>query len=204
VNGFDWAQGSSPYGSGLVAWRAQDDLYAMLMRNPGAVPGEKAAMRILVYTPGRFLLAIDDVEADSESEIARSLPLAPGLEALITSQGDVEIREAGSPIAHLVQLSTANLPQDGVVITFGRRHPTMSGFSFPSPGKPQPRCEVTLSGAAGHPRAFALLMTDTAPEQRPLMTWEASEGHVGIGITDLIGSTFGIEISDDSIQLRRS
>ena len=67
VDGFDWAKESPAYGSGIVAAAEQDGLYALLTRNPDAVPDGGAARRVLVYGPGRFLLAIDDVEADARS-----------------------------------------------------------------------------------------------------------------------------------------
>ena len=56
VDGFDWAKESPPYGSGIVAAAEQGGLYALLTRNPGAVPDGGTARRVLVYGPGRFLL----------------------------------------------------------------------------------------------------------------------------------------------------
>jgi Heparinase II/III-like protein/Heparinase II/III N-terminus len=204
VDDFDWARGAPPHGSGMLASAEWDGLYALLTRNPGAVPGGGAARRALVYAPGRFLLVIDDVEAGTDSRLVRSLPLAPGLDATLTARGRVEIEEGGHTVARLVQLTPPDAPLDGVEVVFGRRLPELGGFSFPSPDESRPSCDVRLCGAAGHPRAFAVLMHDTGTGEPPAMVWTASGSRVDVEISGLTESTLAIRIGEDSVGLGSS
>ena len=201
VDGFDWARERSPYGSGIVASAEWDGLYALLTRNPGAVPGGGAARRALVYAPARFLLAIDDVEAGPEHELVRSLPVAPGLETKIEASGGVAILGEAGAIARLIQVSTADAPPDGVEVVFGRRLPEMGGFCFPTPETCEPRCDIRFCGAAGQPRAFALLMEDAGSDERPTMTWKESGEQVDVEITGITDSALRVRIGKNSLAL---
>jgi hypothetical protein len=201
VDGFDWAKNARPYGSGIVASAERDGLYAVLTRNPGAVPGSGGARRALVYAPGRFLLAIDEVEASAEHTLARSLPIAPRLAATIDADGTVEIAHEERRVARLVQISTPGAPPDGVEVVFGRRAPEMGGFCFPTPDTIEPRCDIRLCGRAGHPRAFALSMQDNLPAEPPAMSWTEADDRVDVEICGLTESPLQIQIGEDSIGL---
>ena len=126
--------------------------------------------------------SIDDVEADADHELVRSLPLAPGLYATLTATGEVELLREGATVARLAQLTMPDAHMDGVEIVFGRRVPEMGGFCFPTPDTIEPRCDIRLCGAAGHPRAFALSMQDTRPGEPPAMSWNASGDRVDVEI----------------------
>lgn len=206
VDDFNWAKESPPYGSGILAAAEEDGLYGLLTHNPGAIPGGGSARRALVYAPGEFLLVIDDMDTKHEHELIRSLPLAPGLEAMQTTHGQVEILDEGSTAARLVSFSTPGTPRDEVEVVYGQRLPEMGGFSFPSPGTPEPRCDVRFSGAAGHPRAFALLMRDTSSSELPVMHWKASDNWVDveIEIPGLTDSALTVRIGEDSVALGNS
>jgi hypothetical protein len=201
VDDFDWAKESPPYGSGILDSAEQDGVYALLCRNPGAVPGGGAAKRVLVYNPGCFLVVIDDVEADAGHRLVRSLPLAPGLEATFAAPGTVRISSGGSAVAQLVQLAIADGSMDRAEIVFGQRSPKMGGFAFPSPEKAEPSYDVMLSGPAGHPRAYALLLDGTEESDPPTMTWTELGGKADIGISGLTMSALTIRIGEDSISL---
>lgn len=203
VDGFDWVRSAPSYGSGIVASAAPQGLYALLTRNPGAVPGGGGARRALVYAPGRFLLAIDDVEAGPEHELVRSLPVAPGLAARVTPSGRVEIlgEGQGRPVASLIQVSTPGAPPDGVEVVFGRREPEMGGFCFPTPDTIEPRCDVRLRGPAGHPRAFALSMRGDPLGELAAMRWVESGDRVDVEIRGVTESPLRIQIDEDSIGL---
>jgi Heparinase II/III-like protein len=200
VDGFDWAREASPYGSGIVASAERDGLYALLTRNPGAVPGGGVAKRVLVYRPRHFLVVIDDVQADPEHQLVRTLPLAPGLDANIAAQNEVTISCNGSRIARVRQLAIGDAPADEVEIAFELRDPEMRGFSFPSPDEPRGSHDVSLTGPAGNPRAYALML-DSSDESDapPVMTWSNSGPVVDVGISELSESNLTIRISDDSI-----
>jgi Heparinase II/III-like protein len=200
VDGFDWAKGSLPYGSGLVASAERGGLYALLTRNPGAVPGGGAARRALIYRPGHFLMAIDDVEAGSEHQLVRSLPLAPGLDASVTATGEVAISREGREVGRLLQLTVDDVPADEVEVTLEQRDPEMRGFSFPSPEERCPSRDIAFVGPAGHPRAFALLL-DERDEAGLAMTWVASGTVVDVAISGLMGSALNIRIDASSITL---
>jgi hypothetical protein len=205
VDGFDWSKESPPYGSGMLAWAERDGLYALLTRNPGAVPGGGGARRVLVYDPGRFLLAIDDVEAGADRRIARGLPLAPNLDAALDGHGGVEISRHGAAVARMIQLPIPGTPMDAVELSRERRLPEMGGFNFPSPDEPRASCDISLLGPGGHPRAYALLL-DGAAGEAPLMSWAPSpSGHlVDAGIAGLAKSTVTIRIGEDSVELEQT
>jgi hypothetical protein len=202
VDGFDWARESPPYGSGVLAAAERGELYALLTRNPGAVPGGGAARRVLVYAPGRFLVVIDDVEAGSGRELVRSLPVAPGLDAVPAADGRVAIVRDGNAIARLLQISTPDAPPDEVEVVFGRTRPAMGGFCFPTPDTIEPRCDIRLSGPADHPRAFALSIGGTElGTTPPTMIWSASGDRVDIEISGLTAATLAIRIGEGSVEL---
>lgn len=201
VDGFDWAKEGTPYGSGLLASAQQDHLYALLIRNPHAVPGGGAALRVLVYAPKRFLLVIDDVEATGEHQLSRHLPLAPELEARPIDGGGVEIREGNSTLALLVQIPAAKEALDDVEIVFGRRQPKFQGFRFITPEEPCASHDVTLSGAGGQPRALALVLDQADHNLSPAMTWDSSKSGVDIAVTGLTDSALMICLGEDSIAL---
>jgi hypothetical protein len=185
VDGFDWARQRSAYGSGIRAWAERDGLYALLTRNPGAVPDGGGAGRVLAYRPGGFLLVVDETETGPEHRLARTVPLAPGLDARLGEQGAVEIARDGSPVARLVQLPPDGAEPDRVELASGVREPEMRGFSFPTPDEPQPSCDIALIGAGGCRRACALLLGD-AGEDEARAAWRQltigfDEGTIEIG-----------------------
>lgn len=200
VDGFDWSRESPAYGSGMLAAAERDGLYALLTRNPGAVPGGGAARRVLVYRPGRFLLAIDDVEAGADRQIARYLPLAPDLDARLDGRGGVEISRRGSAVARLIQVSTGAAPPDEATLTRGRRLPEMGGFSFPNPDETQASCDLALIGPGGHPRAYALVLEDTAVAA-PVMSWRPAGRLIDVEISGLADSPVAIRVGEDTVEL---
>jgi hypothetical protein len=201
VDGFDWVGESPAYGSGIIASAEGEDLYALLTRNPGAAPGGGAARRLLLYRPRAFLIAIDDVEAGPDHQLVRSLPLAPGLDAVPTAEG-LEIRDGEHTVARLVQLAIRGRGPDGVEMTVGQAQPEMGGFRFPKPEDPRPGCDVRLVGPAGHPRGYALLLAEH-PQGRPVeMTWNASGSWVGVRLAGATDSPLEIEIGERSLGLR--
>lgn len=199
VDDFDWAKESPPYGSGVVGWIEQNGIFALLTCNPGAVPGGGAARRALVYEPGGFLLAVDDVEASSEHQVVRSVPLAAGLDAAIGVRNGVEISRDGSRVARLTQVEIDDTPADKVELAFGQRDPEMRGFSFPTAEEPQPSWDVSLVGSAGRPRAYAILLDDS--DSPASMTWNPAGATVDIAISGLTDSTLTIRLGEDSISL---
>jgi|GEM_PF-2757638 len=201
VDGFDWAKKSPPHGSGMVASTESTGLYALLTRNPHGVPGGGAVRRVLVYAPEQFLLVIDDVEASSDHRLSRHLPLAPGLEARLTKPGEVEIAGGDSTLARLLQIPAPEAPVDRVDIASGQRQPELKGFRFITPEKPCASCDVTFSGAAGEPRALALLLNPTVPNRSPAMTWNAVEGRLDVDVTGVTDSPLKIRIGEDSLAL---
>jgi Heparinase II/III-like protein/Heparinase II/III N-terminus len=200
VDGFDWTGASPPYGSGLIASAERDGVYALLTRNPGAVPGGGAATRIFVYRPGRFLVTIDDVEADPEHQLVRSVPLAPGLDATVTAPGEVEISHDGHRTARLLDVGVNQTPLDDIGIAFGRRDPELKGFSFPTAENPQPSCDISLAGTAGRPRAFALLL-DRDESDRPVIAWSASGETANVRVSGLMSSPT-LCVDESSISIR--
>lgn len=201
VDGFNWAKSAPAYGSGIVASTERDGLFALLTRNPNAVPGGGAARRTLVYAPTRFLLVIDDVEASGSHQLVRHLPLSLGLEAMATGNGNVAIREGDATLAHLAQALTPDLAPDDVEIVHGRRQPEFGGFRFISPDEPAPGCDLTLSGPAGTPRGLALLLCPD-DEHPPLqMTWVRSAGEIEFCIDGLMDSALGIRAGEDSLAI---
>jgi len=202
VDGFDWAKHAPPHGSGMAATAERDGLHALLLRNPHAVFGGGAARRVLVYAPGKLLLAIDDVEATGGHRLSRHVPLAPGLEAKSTELGEVEILDDGSLLARLVQVSSAETPAEEVEVVFGRRLPQLGGFRFLTPEEPRASVDVTLSGSAGGPRAYALLVGSTDAPQ-PAMTWTEADGGLDVVVAGLTDSPLEIRIRDDALELRR-
>jgi hypothetical protein len=203
VDNFDWSKESPAYGSGMLASAQRDGLYALLTRNPGAVPGGGGARRVLVYAPGRFLLVVDDVEASSERTVARHLPLAPDLNATLDGGGGVEISRAGDAVAKLIQLSTAGAPADEAKLVREQRLPQMGGFSFPSPDEPRASCDIALVGPGGHPRAYALLL-DGVAGKAPAMSWSASGQRVDVEIAGLAEAAVAIRIGESSVELGRA
>lgn len=200
VDGFDWSKESPAYGSGMLAAAERDGVYALLTRNPGAVPGGGAARRVLVYGPGRFLLVVDDVEAGADRQIARYLPLAPDLDASIDGHGGVEISRQGSAVARLIQVSTPGAPPDEVTLTRERRLPEMGGFNFPTPDEPRASCDLALVGPGGHPQAYALVLEDAAGEA-PVMSWSASGPLIDVEISGLADSLLVIRVGERSVEL---
>jgi len=200
VDGFDWSRENPAYGSGMLAAAERDGLYALLTRNPGAVPGGGVARRVLVYGPGRFLLVIDDVEAGADRQIARNLPLAPDLDASLDGHGGAEISRQGSAVARLIQVPTPGAAPDEMTLTRERRLPEMGGFSFPTPDELQASCDIALVGPGGHPRAYALVLEDTAGEA-PFMSWSASGHLIDVEIPGLADLPVAIRIGEDSVEL---
>lgn len=191
IDGFDWAKHASPHGSGMAGAAEQDELHALLTQNPHAVPGGGAARRVLVYAPGKLLLVIDDVEATGDHRLRRHLPLAPGLEAKPTGRGEVEILDDDSRLARLVQVSSPEAPADDVEVASGRRLPQLQGFRFLTPEEPCASVDVTLSGPAGEPRAYALLVGSAVAAQ-PAMTWTKEDGGLDVVVTRLTDSPLEI------------
>jgi heparinase II/III-like protein len=203
VDGFDWSRERPAYGSGMLAGAERDGLYLLLTRNPGAVPGGGAARRVLVYDPGRFLLVIDDVEAGPEHQIARHLPLAPDLDARLDGRGGVEISRRGSTVARLIQVSTGGAPPDEATLIRERRLPEMGGFSFPTPGEPLASCDLALFGPGGHPRAYALVMDDTAVEA-PVLSWSTTGQLVDLEISGLADSPVAIGVGEATVEFAKA
>lgn len=200
IDGFDWAKHSPPHGSGMAAAAEQDGLHALLTRNPHAVPGGGAARRVLVYAPGKLLLVIDDVEATGDHRLSRHLPLAPGLEAKPNERGEVEILDDGSRLARLVQVRSPKTPAEDVEVASGRHLPQLAGFRFLTPEEPCASFDVTLSGPAGGPRAFALLVGSTDAPQ-PAMTWTEADDGLDIVIAGLTVSPLEIRIRENALGL---
>lgn len=196
VDGFDWAKNAPAYGSGIVAAAESDDLYALLTRNPNAVPGGGAARRVLVYAPARFLLVIDEVEASDSHQLVRHVPLAPGLEATVTEQGNVAIREGGSTLARLAQVRTPDAAPDAVEVARGQDGPELRGVRFISPEEPAPSCDVALSGPAGAPRAFALLF-DSHGEPPLEMTWVSTGREVDFSVSGITDSALRVRAGEN-------
>jgi hypothetical protein len=90
---------------------------------------------------------------------------------------------------------------DRVDVVCGQRVPEMGGFTFRSPEEPEPSCDVTLSGPAGHPRAYALLLDDVEGSGPPAMTWTASDRGVNVEISGLTESTLTLRIGEGSVAL---
>ncbi|HEX6665098.1 MAG TPA: alginate lyase family protein [Solirubrobacterales bacterium] len=200
VDGFDWSKENPAYGSGVLSAAERDGLYALLTRNPGAVPGGGAARRVLVYGPGRFLLVIDDVEAGVDRQIARNLPLAPDLDASLDGRGGAEISHRGSAVARLIQVPTAGALPDEVTLTRERRPPEMGGFSFPTPDEPQASCDIAMVGPGGHLRACALVLEGAAGEAA-FMSRSPSGHLIAVEISGLADSPMAIRIGEDSVEL---
>jgi len=200
VDGFDWSRENPAYGSGMLAAAERDGLYALLTRNPAAVPGGGAARRVLVYRPGRLLLVVDDVEAGADRRLARHLPLAPDLDASPDGRGGAKISRHGSAVARLIQVPAPGAPPDELTLIRERRLPEMGGFSFPTPDEPRASCDLALVGPGGRPRAYALVL-DAAAVEAPLMSWSASGGLVDVGISGLADSPLAIRIGEDSVEL---
>jgi hypothetical protein len=203
VDGFDWSRENPAYGSGMVAAARRDGLYALLTRNPGAVPGGGAARRVLVYRPGRFLLVVDDVEAGADRQIARYLPLAPDLDASLDGRGGAEISRQGSTVAGLIQVSTGGAPPDEVTLTRERHRPEMGGFSFPTPDEPLASCDLALVGPGGHPRAYALVLDDTGVEA-PVMSWSATGRLIDAEISGLADSPVAIRVGEAAVEIAKA
>jgi Heparinase II/III-like protein/Heparinase II/III N-terminus len=200
IDGFDWAKNSPAYGSGIVASAERAGLFALLTRNPNAVPGGGAARRVLVYAPGKLLLVIDDVEATGDHRLSRHLPLAPGLEAKPTKRGEVEILDGDSRIARLAQAPSPEAPAEDVEVAFGRRVPQLGGFRFLTPEEPCASFDVTLAGPAEGPRAYALLIGSTTAAQ-PAMTWTEADGGLDVVVTGLTVSPLEIRIREGALGL---
>jgi heparinase II/III-like protein len=203
VDGFDWTQTNSPYGSGIVASSELDGIYAVLTQNPGAVPGGGAARRALIYGPSRFLLIFDDVDAKPTQELFRTLPLSPGLEPVLETPVEAEILSEGVTIARFMQLPSAGMLLDRVEIASGRREPEMRGFTFPSHERPKPSYDVTLRGPAHHPRGLAVLLAETAKSEPLAINWSQSDELLDVGVSGLIESILTIRIGKNSIALER-
>ena len=203
VDGFDWARGAPAYGSGIVAAAERDGVYAILVRNPVATSAGGGARRALVYAPGRFLLVADEVEAGPECELARSIPVAPGLTAVADSTGTVEIRDAERAVAQLVQLVGEEAVPDEVEIAHGRTEPSMAGFCFPTPDTSEPRYDIRLHGPAGHPRAFALVLGDSvaAGEVAPQISWVNAGEQVDVEVSGLTPSPLRMRLDQGTIGL---
>lgn len=200
VDGFDWSKERAAYGSGIVASAQEGDLHALLTRNPHAVPGGGAARRLLVYRPRRFLLVLDDVDAEPNREIVRTVPLAPGLRATLRRPGSLAIVDRASAIATLVQLPAPRAELDEVELSTGVRTPSMRGFSFPSPEDPVASCDVDLRGPGGHAKAYALLF-DPDESIAPRLTCDASGDSVGVEIAGLPGGRLQLRFDDESLDL---
>lgn len=203
VDDFDWARGAPAYGSGIVAAAERDGVHAVLVRNPVATSGGGSARRALVYAPERFLLVLDEVEAGAECELARSIPVAPGLTAASGSGGAVEIRDGERVVAQIVQVTDADVLPDEVELARGRLKPAMAGFCFPTPDTSEPRYDIRLHGPAGHPRALALILGDRASANRdaPRMRWTNRGGQVDVEVDGLMASPLGIRLGEGSIGL---
>jgi Heparinase II/III-like protein/Heparinase II/III N-terminus len=204
VDGFDWTKGAPrPYGSGIVAAAETGGLYALLTRNPNAAPDGGGSRRVLVYSPARFLLVIDDVEASADQRQSRHIPLAPELAARLLPGGAVEISDRDNPIAEIAQVLTPESSADGVEIAFGKHLPGWSGFSFPDPEHPRPSCDVTLSGpGGGQARALAVLLGRSRGDAPPAMTWSRSGDHVfEVEVSALTASTLRLRVGEDSVAL---
>ena len=203
VDGFDWARGAPAYGSGIVAAAERDGVYAILVRNPVATSAGGSARRALVYAPGRFLLVADEVEAGPECELARSIPVAPGLTAVADSTGTVEIRDAERAVAQLVQLVGEEAVPDEVEIAHGRTEPSMAGFCFPTPDTSEPRYDIRFHGPAGHPRAFALVLGDSvaAGEVAPQISWVNAGEQVDVEVSGLTPSPLRMRLDQGTIGL---
>jgi Heparinase II/III-like protein len=201
VDGFNWARGAPPYGSGIVGATEGGSLYALLTRNPHAVPGGGAARRVFVYAPAQFLLVIDDVEAGGDHRLSRHLPLAPGLMARLSRPGGVEIADGDSTIAHLLQLTTAKTAVDSVDIACGQDQPELRGVRFLTPEEPCASCDVTLSGPAGQPRAYMLRFGPLDADRPPAMTCNRSNDRLDVTVNGVMASTLEIRVGEDSLTL---
>lgn len=204
VDGFDWAKECPPYGSGILASAEWNGFYALLTRNPVAVRGGGAARRVLVYKPSCFLLVLDDVEAGPPQELVRTLPLAPDLQATCVPPGEVEITRKNVTIAKVLQLPMSDDPIDDVEVVRGQRAPRMRGFTFPSPERAEPNCNVTFSGPAGHPRGFALLMSDAVKTDSVDVTWRETEQSLDIEIGRLTSSPLVLRVGENTIAFASS
>lgn len=204
VDGFDWSRESPPYGSGLIDAGERDGVYAMLTRNPGAVPGGGKAQRTLIYAPRRFLVVIDDVEAGPDRLLERHLPLASDLSATAAPEGEIEIRRKGMQIARLVPFSVAEAEPESIEITVGRLQPKMAGFTFPSIDRRQPRCGVTLSAPAGPPRAFVIAL-GPGPwqrEARPALRRRQASDAIEVDVTGVAAEPLRVKLRKEAIELK--
>jgi hypothetical protein len=181
VDDFDWSRQSPAYGSGMLAAAERDGLYALLTCNPGAVPGGGAARRVLAYSPGHFLLVIDDVEAGADRQIARYLPLAPDLDASLDGRGGAEISRQGATVARLIQVLTGGAPPDEAQVIR----------------------DLALVGRGGHPRAYALVLDGTAVEA-PVMSWSTSGRLVDVEISGLADSPVVISVGETTVELAQA
>jgi Heparinase II/III-like protein/Heparinase II/III N-terminus len=200
IDGFDWAEDGPPYGSGVVGFTEVDGLYAALTCNPGAVPKGGAARRVFLYAPGRFLVVIDDIASGTARPLAQHLPLAPGIDALLTDRTEATLLRNTSTVARLVPFSVPDVPAVGIAFTRGQYLPQLSGFIFPSPGAVQSHCHVTFSSLTDAPRAFALLLGSTTSDE-PVLTWNASDVRVTAEVSGVTESTLSFGITDNSIEL---
>ena len=153
VDEFDWARDADPYGSGLIGSASLGGLHAVLTENPVAVAGRRVARRALVYSPSRFLIVFDLVDANEAELLERHIPLAPGVEAVVGESGVVSAQRGDAVVGRLASLSGAEGP-DRVAVVSGRWTPPPRGFIFPTPGEAAPRTCVTFSGHGGYPRAL--------------------------------------------------
>lgn len=204
IDGFDWARGAPPYGSGIVDAAERGRSYAVLVSNPMATSAGGSSRRALVYLPGQFLFVLDEVEADPKCELARNLPIAPGLIAATDPEGTVAILDKDRTVAQLVQVTSAGTPRDSVDLAFGRRDPVMGGFCFPTPETSKPRYDIRLHGPVGHhPRAFVLIMGEGVPtnQDAPRMSWTDRGDRVDVEVGGLTTSPLRIGLREDSIEL---
>ncbi|HWA89889.1 MAG TPA: heparinase II/III family protein [Rhizomicrobium sp.] len=148
-------RGARPYGSGLQDWGGQDGLYYVLSRAP--LTGHAMQRRLLVLSPGDFLLVLDRVSDREPRRWRQWFHLGPKIAAEWT-QG--AIRAPGlSAIALLPE------QRPGPVIA-GQKEPQMQGWYCPRAGALEPAPAFAMQAPDATHATFATLFAltgDAAP-----------------------------------------
>lgn len=203
VDGFDWSrQGGRPHGSGISAAAEAEGLHAVLARNPTAASDGGRALRILVYSPGDFLVAIDQVEAGPRQTVRRHLPLAPDLEATVSLGGRVDLRRGGTPTASVIPFSVAGAAPEGVELFRGREAPEIEGVYYPKIGEPSPRCSLVFSALGGEPRALAIALSGRGIDS-PTLSWAEKDGCAEIELKGLAERPIRLRAAGSTLELSR-
>jgi len=164
---FDWSD-HSPYGSGLLDAASHGGWHAVLAENPllsdspATVENPLAPLRhrrVFAYRPGRWLVVIDQLDADSCPTSTRWFHFAPALEVVEMDGEGVRLDDG----LGAVWLQTAGEPLllRGVR---GQLEPKVQGFTFPADRAWVENTTVELVDAlCGTPMVVVLSVGDVRP-----------------------------------------